>query len=207
MSKHAVRARAGQDRASLYNEITDKIIAELEAARVPWVQPWARLRQRPRCLFRKMLRPIVPIAALTFCFSGRARSNKVLQDKAGLRFARRCRLADTSAKVSAAPPWSTPTVSYRKTRSGAPPRPVTKRKRFHSSSALPYSTQISASRFLGDRHRRTATATRPDRAKGRSPDQGYWHHVSYWRQSRLLRTCRRLCAGPAASTDSRTAAP
>ena len=33
-------ARAGQDRASLYTEITDKIIAELEAGRVPWVQPW-----------------------------------------------------------------------------------------------------------------------------------------------------------------------
>jgi antirestriction protein ArdC len=29
-----------QDRANLYNEITDKIIAELEAGRVPWVQPW-----------------------------------------------------------------------------------------------------------------------------------------------------------------------
>jgi antirestriction protein ArdC len=41
MSKHTVRARAGQDRASLYDEITDKIIAELEAGRVPWVQPWA----------------------------------------------------------------------------------------------------------------------------------------------------------------------
>jgi antirestriction protein ArdC len=40
MSKHTVRARAGQDRASLYDEITDKIIAELEAGRVPWVQPW-----------------------------------------------------------------------------------------------------------------------------------------------------------------------
>ncbi|WGD51414.1 zincin-like metallopeptidase domain-containing protein [Bradyrhizobium sp. CB1650] len=39
MSKHS-RVRAGQDRASLYDEITDKIIAELEAGRVPWVQPW-----------------------------------------------------------------------------------------------------------------------------------------------------------------------
>ena len=37
---HAARARAGQDRTSLYSEITDKIIAELEAGRVPWVQPW-----------------------------------------------------------------------------------------------------------------------------------------------------------------------
>lgn len=39
MSRHP-RARTGQDRASLYDEITDKIIAELEAGRVPWVQPW-----------------------------------------------------------------------------------------------------------------------------------------------------------------------
>ncbi|MGE0854146.1 MAG: ArdC family protein [Hyphomicrobiaceae bacterium] len=40
MSRHAPRARAGSDRASLYDEITNKIIAELEAGRVPWVQPW-----------------------------------------------------------------------------------------------------------------------------------------------------------------------
>ncbi|WP_028745404.1 ArdC family protein [Rhizobium mesoamericanum] len=40
MSKKTVSARTGQDRASLYGEITDKIIAELEAGRVPWVQPW-----------------------------------------------------------------------------------------------------------------------------------------------------------------------
>ena len=40
MSKHAVHARTGESRANLYDEITDKIIAELEAGRVPWVQPW-----------------------------------------------------------------------------------------------------------------------------------------------------------------------
>jgi antirestriction protein ArdC len=40
MSRPHPRARAGQDRTSLYDEITDKIIAELEAGRVPWVQPW-----------------------------------------------------------------------------------------------------------------------------------------------------------------------
>ena len=40
MSRHHTRARAGEGRASLYDEITDKIIAELEAGRVPWVQPW-----------------------------------------------------------------------------------------------------------------------------------------------------------------------
>jgi antirestriction protein ArdC len=40
VSRHHTRARAGEGRASLYDEITDKIIAELEAGRVPWVQPW-----------------------------------------------------------------------------------------------------------------------------------------------------------------------
>src|SRR5262252_4153148 len=40
MSSHAVRTRSRKDRTSLYQEITNKIIAELEAGRVPWVQPW-----------------------------------------------------------------------------------------------------------------------------------------------------------------------
>jgi antirestriction protein ArdC len=40
MSRHTARVCAGNDRASLYTEITDKIIAELEAGRIPWVQPW-----------------------------------------------------------------------------------------------------------------------------------------------------------------------
>jgi antirestriction protein ArdC len=38
MSRHTTRV--GAHRASLYTEITDKVIAELEAGRIPWVQPW-----------------------------------------------------------------------------------------------------------------------------------------------------------------------
>jgi antirestriction protein ArdC len=40
MARSAARGRSGSDRASLYQEITDKIIVELEAGRLPWVQPW-----------------------------------------------------------------------------------------------------------------------------------------------------------------------
>ena len=40
MSSKTATARPGHDRASLYDEITGKIITELEAGRVPWVQPW-----------------------------------------------------------------------------------------------------------------------------------------------------------------------
>jgi antirestriction protein ArdC len=35
MSKHAARGRSGEDRPSLYQEITEKIVVELEAGRVP----------------------------------------------------------------------------------------------------------------------------------------------------------------------------
>lgn len=34
------RSAAGSNRINLYEEITSKIIAELEAGRLPWVQPW-----------------------------------------------------------------------------------------------------------------------------------------------------------------------
>jgi antirestriction protein ArdC len=39
MSRHE-RSRLRADRVSLYDDITDKIIADLEVGRVPWVQPW-----------------------------------------------------------------------------------------------------------------------------------------------------------------------
>jgi antirestriction protein ArdC len=40
MPRDAARARSGAKRTSLYDQITAKILAELEAGRVPWVQPW-----------------------------------------------------------------------------------------------------------------------------------------------------------------------
>src|SRR5260370_20197882 len=46
MSRSAARARPGGDRMSLYQEIPDKIIAELEAGHVPWVQPWGTAAAR-----------------------------------------------------------------------------------------------------------------------------------------------------------------
>jgi antirestriction protein ArdC len=40
MSRRTFGARSGASHTSLYDEITTKIIRELEAGRVPWVQPW-----------------------------------------------------------------------------------------------------------------------------------------------------------------------
>ena len=42
MSRHDRTPRTGSDRTNLYDEITDKIIADLEAGRFPWVQPWGK---------------------------------------------------------------------------------------------------------------------------------------------------------------------
>src|SRR5262245_6152944 len=39
-SRGNTRARPTKDRSTLYEEITNKIIAELDAGRLPWVQPW-----------------------------------------------------------------------------------------------------------------------------------------------------------------------
>lgn len=40
MSLATVCGRPGRDRTNLYQEITDKIAAELEAGRLPCVRPW-----------------------------------------------------------------------------------------------------------------------------------------------------------------------
>ncbi|QDC39116.1 ArdC family protein [Sphingobium fuliginis] len=37
-------SNAPADRANLYDEVTSRIMSELEAGRVPWVQPWGRSR-------------------------------------------------------------------------------------------------------------------------------------------------------------------
>lgn len=36
--------RRNEDRPSLYKQVTDKIVYELEAGRLPWVQPWGRAK-------------------------------------------------------------------------------------------------------------------------------------------------------------------
>ena len=40
MSRNTTHAGTGTNRTNLYDDITNRIIAELEAGRVPWVQPW-----------------------------------------------------------------------------------------------------------------------------------------------------------------------
>ena len=120
MSQHAVRARPGQDRASLYDEITDKIIAELEAGRVPWVQPWGTAAAK------------APLAMPKNAVDRPAYSRHQCPDPVGRRHRARLprpelahlppgarRSAATCARASTAPPSSMPTASCRTTKSAA----------------------------------------------------------------------------------------
>src|SRR5262249_41162132 len=43
LMRHLVERR-NEDRPSLYRDVTDKIVRELEAGRLPWVQPWGRAK-------------------------------------------------------------------------------------------------------------------------------------------------------------------
>src|SRR5262245_15965473 len=61
MSRSIARARAGRDRTSLYQEITDKIITELEAGRVPWVQPWGTVAGKASITRQRMRQRIATI--------------------------------------------------------------------------------------------------------------------------------------------------
>ncbi|MDA5193693.1 ArdC family protein [Govanella unica] len=47
MSRTGTQSQSGEGRASVYQEVTDRIIADLEAGTVPWVQPWGRAGLAP----------------------------------------------------------------------------------------------------------------------------------------------------------------
>jgi hypothetical protein len=55
MSKSSVEAGTGQGRANLCDEIINKLIAELEAGRVPWVKPWGAASAKAVIHYQKCL--------------------------------------------------------------------------------------------------------------------------------------------------------
>ena len=77
----AASARSDADRTGLYEEITSKIIAELEAGRLP------------------------PLLGRERASSGAPSSNTASPDRAGSHSARRSALAATDARASTARPW------------------------------------------------------------------------------------------------------
>ena len=73
--QHAFHAPS--ERANFYQQITDRIIAELEGGHAPWVQPWARSMLVSAC--RAMRSAPAGIAASIFSRSGAPSSHAVSQ--------------------------------------------------------------------------------------------------------------------------------
>ena len=132
MSRDTARARSGASRTSLYDEITTKIIAELEAGRVPWVQPWGTAAAK------------APLAMPKNANTGRFYSGinvlilwgSVIEHgfpvQGWLTFRRLSVSAATSARASTAPPSSMPTASCPRTSGSGPEKPGKRRRRSRS---------------------------------------------------------------------------
>jgi antirestriction protein ArdC len=57
MSKYSEHVRAGESRTNLYDEITAKIVGQLEARRVPWVQSWGTAAAKVPLVYADRLIP------------------------------------------------------------------------------------------------------------------------------------------------------
>ena len=201
MSRHAARARSGSDRTSLYDEITTKIIAELEAGRVPWVQPWGTAAAKAPLAMPKNAghRPVLfrDQRADPLGFRDRARlPGPGLADVSpGARPRRQC----PQGRARHHRRLCRPLHSRRREETGARDR------RGSASDPVPqalHRLQPGAMRRSagGSRGRRTAAGAWADRAQGRGADQGDRHRFPHRRQPGLLHARARLCAGPAAAS-------
>jgi hypothetical protein len=144
--------RSFADRTSLYQEITDKIIAELEQGRVPWVQPWGDVQAplggphnaatgRPYSGINIL---ILWCAVAEHGFSGQS----------WLTFRQALKLGAHVCKGETAPPSFMRIASFPTASARAPRRPATSWKPSRSSSASSYSTPTSATSFRPTSRRR-----------------------------------------------------
>ena len=189
------------DRASLYDEITDKIIAELEAGRVPWVQPWGTAAAKAPLAMPKNAATDRQYSGVNVLILWGAVIERGFPAKAGSPFARRSRSAAMSARASAAPPSSMPTASCPTTKDAR--RRDRRRSAGHPVPQALHRLQPGSVRRPARRARRccAAAAAGPDRAHGRGADQGERHRLSHRRRPRLL------CAGRTTMCRSRRRRP
>ena len=183
--KHAARVRAGQDRANLYEEITDEVIAELEGSRVPGVLPWGTAAAKAALAMPKNASTDRQYNGINVLILWGPSSSVASQDRAGSPFARRSRLAATSGGR---------TRHQRRLRRAVRAEQEKRRaaETGDEAQAIPFLKRFTGIQYRsvrrlarGDRNRCAAGAARPDRTDSRSPDQGERHRVSHWRQSRV----------------------
>ena len=132
MSRQAARARSGSDRTSLYDEITNKIIAELEAGRVPWVQPWGTAAAKAPLGMPKNAATGRLYSGINVLILWGAVIEHGFPGQSWLTFRQALGLGGNVRRASTAPPSSMPTASFPKTRRSGRLRPARRRRRSRS---------------------------------------------------------------------------
>ena len=196
MSRHTARARPGQDRTSLYQEITDKIIAELEAGRIPWVQPWgtvaakASLAMPQNASTRRRYSGINVLilwgAVIERGFSGQS----WLTFRQAVSLGGNVRKGERGTTVVYADRFVPNDERRRAAETGQEAQAIPFLKRF---------TVFSTDQCEGLPDNRAAASAGLDRAAGRGADRRHRCRIPHRRSASLLQPRRRLRAGSAST--------
>ena len=195
---HAAPAhKSFADRTSLYQEITDKIIRELEQGRVPWVQPWAGVgrparpaeerRDRPRLQRHQYPDPVVRLAERGFT------GQNWLTFRQALKIGAHVQKGEKGTTVVYADRFIPYRERTRAAETGDEPEAIPFLKRFTVFNAdqcedLPADDRAAAG----------TAGRKPDPAAGRGADPRDRRRYPHRRQPRLLCAERRLHPGAAA---------
>lgn len=111
MPRHALKARTGTDRTSFYDDVTRKIIAELEVGRVPWVRPWRTAAANAPFAMPHNAASRRRYNGINVLILWGAVAERGFQARAGSPSVRHCCSVAASAKVNAVRPLSMLTAS------------------------------------------------------------------------------------------------
>ena len=111
MPTSAARA-CGHERANLYQEITDKIITELEEGRVPWGQPWGKTAARVPLGVPKNAATGRRCSGINIIIFWSAVIERGFSGQSWLTFRQALGLGGTFERARRAPPLFMPIVSF-----------------------------------------------------------------------------------------------
>ncbi|MGY3353680.1 antirestriction protein ArdC [Bradyrhizobium sp. GM0.4] len=201
MSRHHPRARTGEDRTSLYDDITNKIIAELEAGRVPWVQPWGTAAARAPLAMPKSAATGRQYSGVNILILWGAATERAFTGQSWLTFRQalslggHVRKGERGTTVVYADRFVPVDEQRRASENGEEAQTISVPQALHT-----FQHRSMRGLASGDRNNSAASAARPDRAAGRKAHQGDSHRLPHRRQPRLLCADRRLCAGAATAS-------
>ena len=201
MSRHTARMRSSSGRTSLYDEITDKIITELEAGRVPWVQPWGTAAAKAPLAMPKNAATGRFYSGINVLILWGSVTQHGFPSQGWLTFRQALNLGGNVRKGE----HGTTLVYADRFIPDEEQKRAFEMGRGGPGDPVPetlHSLQPGAMRGASPRtrHCRAAASAWFDRADGRGADQGDRHRLSHRGQPGLLYARAGLCAGAAAAS-------